>query len=566
MKNLFSKEVLWIIALSALLFIPFLGHVHLFDWDEINFAECSREMIVMDDYTRVYVDFKPFWEKPPMFFWLQSTSMKIFGVNEFAARFPNALCGIITLIVLFLCGRKLYNSKFGILWALAYGGSLFPALYFKSGIIDPWFNLFIFLSVYFFIFYHWKRNAYDLEGLKKTSLSYIILSGIFMGLAILTKGQVALMMFIMVAGVYFLMNKLRFYFTWWHVLVFIVAFMLVTLTWYGYETLKNGPWFIKEFIKYQYRLFTTHDAGQKGFFGYHYVVILFGCFPASVFAVRSFFKTPSTNRYDKDFKRWMLILFWVVTILFTIVKSRIIHYSSLAWFPVTFLAAYTFYKWEMKEMNYKKYISYIALFIGGLLSLLLIAVPVIGWNIKKLIPYVKDKFAQANMEADVHWSGFESAIGLLFLATIVVGIIYLNKKQFEKAAWTFFGGTAVVVFLASAIIIPKVERYSQGAAIDFFKERMGEDCYVTPLGYKTYAHLFYIQKPKPVNEQSYDIEWLLHGDIDKPVYFVSKVDRPERFNKYTNLRELYRKNGFVFLKREVRGPVDILPPERGIEE
>ena len=66
-----------IAALAALLFIPFLGRVHLFDWDEINFAEASREMIKMHDYTRVYIDFKPFWEKPPMFFWMQSTAMKI---------------------------------------------------------------------------------------------------------------------------------------------------------------------------------------------------------------------------------------------------------------------------------------------------------------------------------------------------------------------------------------------------------------------------------------------------------------------------------------------------------
>lgn len=547
-----SKEILWIILAGAVLFIPFLGYVHLFDWDEINFAECSREMIVMNDYTRVYVDFKPFWEKPPMFFWMQSTSMKIFGVNEFAARFPNALCGVVTLVVLFLCGRKLYDRRFGILWALAYGGSLFPAMYFKSGIIDPWFNLFIFLSLYFFIFYNWKRNEFDFEGLRKTSLMYIILSGIFMGLAILTKGQVALMIFIMVAGVYLLFNKFKFYFSWWHVIIFILAFMLVTLTWYGYETAKNGPWFIKEFIKYQYRLFTTHDAGQKGFFGYHYVVILLGCFPASVFAIRSFFKIPSTTLHDKDFKRWMLILFWVVTILFTIVKSRIIHYSSLAWFPVTFLAAYTFYKWALKELNYKNYISYIVLFIGGVISLMLIAVPFAGWNIKKLIPYVKDKFARANMEAEVYWSGWESLIGVLLLAVIIAGTVFLNKRKFQRAAWIYFAGTAIVIFLASAIIVPKIERYSQGAAIDFFKERKGEDCYTTPLGYKTYAHLFYTEKPKPVNPHSYDIEWLLTGEIDKPVYFVSKVDRLDRFSQYTELKELYRKNGFVFLRRDPR--------------
>src|SRR6202046_5583777 len=93
-----TSGILLVAICSALLFLPFLGRVHLFDWDEINFAECSREMIKLDDYTRVYVDYKPFWENPPMFFWMQSTPMKVFGVTEFAPGFPNAICGIVTLI------------------------------------------------------------------------------------------------------------------------------------------------------------------------------------------------------------------------------------------------------------------------------------------------------------------------------------------------------------------------------------------------------------------------------------------------------------------------------------
>ncbi|MDQ3015395.1 MAG: glycosyltransferase family 39 protein [Bacteroidota bacterium] len=548
-----SKTIipLIIIIAGAFLFIPFLGKVHLFDWDEINFAEISREMIILEDYTRVYVDFKPFWEKPPLYFWMQSTSMKIFGVNEFAARFPNAICGILTMIVVYLCGRRLYDVRFGLLWTLAYAGSLFPNMYFKTGIIDPWFNLFIFLSLYFFIRYHWQRNQFDIGGLKKSQLTHITYSAIFMGLAILTKGQVALMIIGLVAVVYFVVNRFRFYFSLWHVLFYIGIFMLVTLTWYGYETIKNGTWFIYEFLKYQVRLFTTHDAGQKGFFGYHYFVILLGCFPASILAIRSFFKTPAEQHYDADFKKWMLILFWVVTILFTIVKSRIIHYSSMAWFPVTFLAAYTLHKAIQNRMVIRPYISYILFFIGVLISSALIALPIFATNITDYIPIVKDKFVQGNMEAEVYWSGMESGIGILFLLITVAGGIYLLKNQILKSAWILFGGTAIVIFLAAIIVVPKIERYSQGAAIDFFEGRKNEDCYVQPLGYKTYAHLFYAQKQKPENELSYDQNWLLTGDIDKPVYFVTKADRIDRYKDFTELKELYRKNGFVFLKREV---------------
>ena len=94
-----------IAIVAALLFIPFAGGVHLFDWDEINFAECAREMIVSHNYLNVQIDFKPFWEKPPLFIWMQVLSMKVFGINEFAARFPNAICGIASLLLIFNIGK-----------------------------------------------------------------------------------------------------------------------------------------------------------------------------------------------------------------------------------------------------------------------------------------------------------------------------------------------------------------------------------------------------------------------------------------------------------------------------
>jgi 4-amino-4-deoxy-L-arabinose transferase-like glycosyltransferase len=373
-----------------------------------------------------------------------------------------------------------------------------------------------------------------------------------MGLAILTKGQVSLMVFLLSLGVYFIYNRFRFYFNWWHATLFLIVAAAVTATWYGYETMKDGPWFVTEFLKYQYRLFTTHDAGQKGFFGYHYIVLLIGCFPASLLAIPAFFKTNYTSRYDKDFKKWMQILFWVVTILFTIVQSRIIHYSSLAWFPLTFLSAYTLYKLDRKQLNYKKYVGVLIAIFGGIIALFILALPYLAMNLKQMAPYVKDTFANAMMQADVHWTGFEGIVGLLMIVSVIIGIRSLQKNNFQKAAWVLFGGTAIVIFLASAIIVPKVERYTQGAAIDFFIQRQGEDCYVNTLGYFSYAQLYYVQKEKPTNPNSYDEQWLLTGQIDKPAYFVSKVDRIDKYKQYTALKELYQKNGFIFLKREAK--------------
>ena len=139
-----------ILVLGALLFIPGIGSYRLFDWDEINFAESAREMLVTGDWFNVQINFESFWEKPPLFIWMQALSMKAFGIGEFAARVPDAVAGILSLLLLFNIGRKMNGTRFGVIWTLMYGISFLPFFYFKSGIIDPWYNLFIFLAIYFF--------------------------------------------------------------------------------------------------------------------------------------------------------------------------------------------------------------------------------------------------------------------------------------------------------------------------------------------------------------------------------------------------------------------------------
>ena len=73
--------------------------------------------------------------------------MTLVGVNEFAARLPNVLIGLITLVVLYATLLKRYGKQAGIFSVLFYLGSFTSHFYFKSGIIDPLFNLLIFGSI-----------------------------------------------------------------------------------------------------------------------------------------------------------------------------------------------------------------------------------------------------------------------------------------------------------------------------------------------------------------------------------------------------------------------------------
>ncbi len=533
-------------VLAAILFLPNLGAVHLFDWDEINFAESAREMLLTGDYFRVRINFEPFWEKPPLFIWMQSLSMHFFGATEFAARLPNAIIGIATLVVLFHLGKKLYDKFFGALWALIYAGTFLTHLYFKSGIIDPTFNLFIFLGIYHIAMFSRYRD--DIHN--KDKIVHAMLAGLFIGLGILTKGPVALLVAMLCVIVYFAFNKSFKPFTFKHILLFCIPLILVCFLWFGVETIKNGPWFLKTFIEYQIRLFRTQDAGHGGPFFYHFVVLLIGCFPASVYIFKAFRKNFDDDPAQKAFKFWMITLLSVVLVLFSIVETKIVHYSSLCYFPLTYLTSDYLYRLYYGKVGFPKYYNILLATIGTLIALIIIILPFFILNKDLFLPYIDDVFAQANLQANVSWTGYESLIGFFYLIAIWTVVLGFNKKNPFKGAVILLVSTIVVIQTTLYIVVPKIERYSQGAAIDFFETLKGKDCYVEVLDYKSYAQLFYSQKPAGQRDESRDIEWLLTGPIDKPAYFVTKVDRGERYPNMPELKKIGEKNGFIFYYRE----------------
>jgi 4-amino-4-deoxy-L-arabinose transferase-like glycosyltransferase len=539
-------KYLLIALVAALLFIPFLGAVHLFDWDEINFAEAAREMIVSHNYSQVQIDFRPFWEKPPLFIWMQAGSMMMFGVNDFAARFPNAIIGIATIVSLFAIGKKLADERFGFWWALVYTGSWLPHFYFKSGIIDPTFNFFIFLSIYF---------AYRI-GYNSKTFRMAILSGLFLGLAVLTKGPVAILVALLTLLVYWIWNKGKISIRFSHIGLIALFACLTTLLWFGYEIIAHGWWFVNEFVAYQIRLLTTEDAGHGGPFFYHWIVLLIGCFPASTFLFtylqgrkKTIYSTPAATEM-KDFKIWMWVLFWVVLILFSVVKTKIVHYSSLCYFPLSFLAAWQVYKLSEGKQLLKGWNIALILFIGIVLGFAIAVLPLVGVYKNMLIPYIGDKFAVANLQAEVSWSVAEAAYGVGYIILIIVSGVLLMRKQISKGLLCLFISSILVIQVTVVHFVPKIEAYSQRAAIDYFISLQGKDVYVKALGYHSYAQHYYSREQPHTNKNYYDQEWLLNGQIDKPAYFICRITDSEPYRKHPNLEVIGEKNGFVFLKRK----------------
>lgn len=558
-----------IAVFAAILFIPGIGSAHLFDWDEINFAECAREMVVTGNYAHVTINYIPFWEKPPVFIWLQALSMNIFGVNEFAARFPDAICGVLTLLILFRIGKRLYDASFGLMWALVYAGSILPHFYFKSAIIDPWFNLFIFLGIYYFIVYVNERTQATSSG----RVSNIIASAFFIGIAVLTKGPVALLVFGLVAFVHFALGRFRVYFEWKHVFIYLAVVISVGGLWFLMLLFSGHPEVIAEFFAYQVRLFQTEDASHGGPFIYHWIILLAGCFPASIFCIAAFQSKSTDTPFRVIFKKWMSILLLTVLILFSIVKTKIVHYSSLCYFPLTFLATWYIWWYFQSGVKWKKWMTPALSVIGILLSIAFISVTFIEKFKFNLIKggFIKDPFAEANLQASPGWTGFEFIAGAFLLMGVIVFLWLVQKDMRKTPVVALFIFTLICVNLATLLLPPRVEEYSQRAAVDFYKSKAAETCYIETIGFKSFAHLFYgqvklnplkdpdfisyckargINSFKEADEHALVEDWLLKGKVSFPVYYVSKINREDEIrNNYPFLKEISRKNGFIFFTR-----------------
>jgi hypothetical protein len=149
----------------------------------------------------------------------------------------------------------------------------------------------------------------------------------------------------------------------------------------------------------------------------------------------------------------------------------------------------------------------------------------------------------------VEWTGWEKLPGVILLAGIVLFLLRVNKNIRSSLVALFF--TALIgINLLIVLITPKVEPFSQGAAIEFYKSKQGENAIVEPLRFKSYAHLFYTRRPPQFTRSLADSIKQFNAYPDIPVYYVGKIqNREENEREMPYLQLLYEKNGFVFYRR-----------------
>jgi len=81
----------------AVAFFFDLGRPHLWDPGEGRYAEAVREMLVTGNWIAPTLNFAPYYDKPPGFYWLVAAAFQLLGMTEWTARLPAAIAAALTI-------------------------------------------------------------------------------------------------------------------------------------------------------------------------------------------------------------------------------------------------------------------------------------------------------------------------------------------------------------------------------------------------------------------------------------------------------------------------------------
>ena len=179
------RYLVFLVGIFLLVFVVPLPFRPLSISDEARYAEIPREMLASGDWVVPRLNGLRYFEKPPLGYWLTALSMKAFGQNNFAGRFPSSLAaGLTALLIFWLVYRQSRDTPWAVLSVTIYLTSFLVLAVGNTIVLDGMLTLFVTAAIAFFFAYHQEPGPR-----KKTVL--IALFGLCCGLGFLTKGFVA---------------------------------------------------------------------------------------------------------------------------------------------------------------------------------------------------------------------------------------------------------------------------------------------------------------------------------------------------------------------------------------
>lgn len=220
-------------------------------YDECYYAGQAKEILVTGDALTMHHAALKNYENDPVYLWSMAAMFKLFGASEFAARFPSAVYGFLTVVAVYLTARHLGGYAFALAASLILATTWEFIRFARYAHLDVCLSFFTAAAIYFFIRREIARAGAGGTGGRR-ALSYSAASGLCAGLAILSKNILGAFSIAAMACYYIARRDFR--------ALFGGGFLVLSLSaaalpgaWYAYQYAANGAEFFS--VHFGYILF-----------------------------------------------------------------------------------------------------------------------------------------------------------------------------------------------------------------------------------------------------------------------------------------------------------------------
>lgn len=334
-----QARAMWVRDLAVLavliggFFLLFLGHRPLAVPSEARYAELGREMIQSGDWITPRINGIKYFEKPPLFYWLQATATGLFGLSEFALRLATAVFAALGSLLAYVVGRKLHGRTTGIVAAVAMSASLLWFALSRIILLDVPVGVFLSLSLASFLFA--VREAP--ESRARTVWLYTMY--VAAAAATLTKGLIGIVFPGLVIGTWIAL-------TWnWRLLTQVrlgsglVVFLVLTVPWHVAVGIKSPEFFQFYFVHEHWERFTTTVHGRTQPWWFFFAILIVGSFPWIGFLFQALWRNIAgalarTSEAQADL--FLALWFWLILIFYSVSDSKLIPYVTPLLVPLAF--------------------------------------------------------------------------------------------------------------------------------------------------------------------------------------------------------------------------------------
>ncbi len=328
--------------LAAILYLPGLGRPALWEPDEGRYAEIAREMVISGDYVTPRDDFELYFEKPPLVYWAEAASIKIFGVNEFAVRLPAALFSIGQVVVTAALAEMMLGASAGLFAALALALSPLFFGFARFATLDP--ALAFFLTAALAAFYVAAR---DESFSQPSARRWMLTSAAMLALGTLAKGPIALLLGGAIALAWMASEGRLRQVAQMPLVWCLVIYAAIVVPWFVLAEARN-PGFMHFFIVHEHleRYVASSEHGWGPWF--FIPIVIGGTWPWIFFVPLGWSAMRADNGLPESAPapsrraaaRFLVIWFIVILVFFSIPRSKLGSYILPALAPLAIVAGY----------------------------------------------------------------------------------------------------------------------------------------------------------------------------------------------------------------------------------